>query len=408
MEPGKDTERKSGNGPERTTERKPGSGAGRTTERKSGSSAERTMEIKSENGLRKNDRENGTKVRNRRNGKIGGKEMSDTWNDGITEKTKFGEMMRLPGIAPFQDYILRGHFWKNDILPLVTPEFFPGKAEDIVYGLQRLKELGDSGIRPVYLYDPPFADKRMADVNVIPFPARGGEEKPYAIIIPGGSFITTFALTEGFPIAAKLNEMGYSAFVLSYQIDGVGLFPRPFDDIAAAIRWIDQHAAEVHAKPGVYFAAGFSAGAAIDSLWGTKQVGYAHYGLPKPRALFTIYGPINRRKNPPLPGRTYEDSNRVCFGILPDGLKLEGVTMEPCYADEMLDGDYPPSFIGGCKDDPIVNPAHWNGLKEALDLAGVQNVLEVGESGGHGYGLGRNTAVKGWLERAVQFMERQE
>ena len=323
----------------------------------------------------------------------------------ITTTAKFGEMMAMPGIAPFKDYILRGHYWKNEILPLITPEFFPGKAEDIVYGLERLNELGESGIRPVYLYEPPYADKRMADVTLIPFPAEGGEKKPYAIVIPGGSFITTFAVTEGFPIAAKLNEMGYTAFVLSYQIDGVGVFPGPFDDIAAAIRWVDANGAEVHAKPGEYFAAGFSAGATIDSLWGTKQMGYARYGLPKPKALFTIYGPINRRKNPPLAGRSYEDINRVCFGILPDGTKLDGITKEPVYADEVLDGDYPPSFIGGCADDPLVNPAHWPCLKEALDKAGVPAVLEVGKTGGHGYGLGRNTAVNDWIERAVQFME---
>lgn len=325
----------------------------------------------------------------------------------IDVSEKFGDMMRLPGIAPFKDYILRGHYWKNDVLPFVTPEFFPGKEEDIVYGLRRLNELGESGIRPVYLYDPPYEDPRMADVTVIPFPVPGGEERPYAVIIPGGSFITTFSVTEGFPIAAKLNEMGYSAFVLSYQIDGVGLFPRPLDDIAAAIRWIDENAAAVHAKPGDYFAAGFSAGAAIDSLWGTKQKGYAHYGLARPRALFTIYGPINRRINPPLPGRTYDDGLRVCFGIFPDGLILDGITMEPYYADELLDSDYPPSFIGGCKDDQIVNPAHWHGLKEALDRAGVPSVLEIGETGGHGYGLGRNSSVKGWLERAVGFMNAQ-
>ena len=317
---------------------------------------------------------------------------------------KFGEMMVLKGIAPFKDYILRGHYWKNEILPYVTPEFFPGKSEDIVYGLRRLRELGECGIRPVRLYQPPYEDKRMEDVTVIPFPAEGGEKKPYALIIPGGSFITTFAVTEGFPIAAKLNEMGYSAFVLSYQIDGVGLMPRPLCDIAAALRWIDAHASEVHARPGDYFAAGFSAGAAIDSLWGTKQAGYAHYDLAKPRALFTIYGPINRGKNPPLPGRSYEDGLRVCFGILPDGTDLPGITQTPYYADEMLDGDYPPSFIGGCKDDPIVNPLHWYGLKAALDRAGVPAVLEVGERGGHGYGLGRNTSVNGWVERAVEFM----
>lgn len=322
----------------------------------------------------------------------------------ITENIKFADIQKLPGIEPFKDYILRGHYWKCDILPYVTPEFFPGKAEDIVYGLERLNELGEAGVKPIYLYEPPYEDRRMADVNIIPFAVEGGENKPYALIIPGGSFITTFSITEGFPIAAKLNELGYSAFVLSYQIDGVGLMPRPLDDIAAAIRWIDANAEKVHAKAGDYFAAGFSAGAALDSLWGTKQVGYEHYGLARPRALFTVYGPINRRKNPPLPGRTYEDGLRVCFGIFPDGTVIDAFTKEPYYADDLLDSDYPPSFIGGCKDDNLVNPQHWYSLKEALEKAGVPALLEVGETGGHGYGLGRNTDAKGWVERAVSFM----
>lgn len=318
--------------------------------------------------------------------------------------TRFGEIMELPGIAPFRDYILRGNFWKCEILPLVTPEFFPGKERDIVYGLKRLNELGEAGIRPIYLYSAPYEDRRMADVNVIPFPVEGGEKKPYALIIPGGSFITTFSITEGFPIAAKLNELGYSAFVLSYQIGGVGLMPRPLDDVAAALRMIDANASKLHAKAGDYFAAGFSAGAALDSLWGTKQCGYAHYGLERPRALFTIYGPINRIKYPPIPGRTYEAGNIVCWGILPDGTVLDGLTKEPLCADELLDGDYPPSFIGGCGDDPVVNPQHWYGLKEALDRAGVPALLEVGDSGGHGYGLGSGCSAKDWLLRALDFM----
>lgn len=322
----------------------------------------------------------------------------------FNENSKFEEIEKLPGIKPFKDYILRGHYWKNDILPYVTPEFFPGKAEDIVYGLKRLNELGESGIRPVYLYDPPFDDKRKADVNIIPFPVDGGEEKPYALVIPGGSFITTFSLTEGFPIAARLNDMGYSAFVLSYQIDGVGLMPRPLDDIAVALKWIDEHAEEVHAKPGDYFAAGFSAGAMLDALWGTKQAGYEHYGAKKPRALFTVYGPINRKKVPPMPGRTYDEGNRVCYGILEGGMTVEGISSEPCYTDELLDGDYPPSFIGGSQDDPIVNPMHWITLKDALDKAGVPAVLEIGRTGGHGYGLGSRTASRDWLIRAVKFM----
>ena len=38
-----------------------------------------------------------------------------------------------------------------------------------------------------------------------------------------------------------------------------------------------------------YIVCGFSAGGNLTALWGTKNHGYAAYGLPKPEALFPIY-----------------------------------------------------------------------------------------------------------------------
>ena len=75
--------------------------------------------------------------------------------------------------------------------------------------------------------------------------------------------------------------------------------------------------------------------------------------------------------------------------------------------DELADGDYPPCYLSGCEDDSLVNPECWKRMKKRLDECGVPAVLEIGKNGGHGYGLGRNTEVKGWLDRAVEFMCRQ-
>ncbi|MDO4489191.1 MAG: alpha/beta hydrolase [Eubacteriales bacterium] len=326
----------------------------------------------------------------------------------ITAKTKFADIQKLPGIEPFKDFILRGDFWIGDILPHLTPDYFTGRGEDIVYGLNKLNEQGEKGVKPIFLYESPYDDKRKATVNIIPFSVEGGEKRPYALVIPGGGFYSTYSTTEGFPIAAKLNEMGYSAFILSHQIGGVGLMPRPLEDVSEALKYIDSHAAELHASPHDYFALGFSAGAVVDALWGTKEAGYEKYGQARPRALFTVYGPINKRKNPSTNQRAAEENMIRCYGIFPDGMEIEGITTKPLYADDLVDADYPPSYIAGCMDDELVSPNHWYGLKEALDKAGVPAVLDIGEQGKHGFGLGTGTSMEGWLERAVIFMNEQQ
>lgn len=46
---------------------------------------------------------------------------------------------------------------------------------------------------------------------------RDGKKHPFAIICPGGAYSMVCSFVEGLPYAKRLNEQGYSAFVLYYR-----------------------------------------------------------------------------------------------------------------------------------------------------------------------------------------------
>ena len=58
-------------------------------------------------------------------------------------------------------------------------------------------------------------DPEKEKYSIIWFPT--GKKAPFAISIAGGGYNGVCSLMEGFPVAAKLNEMGINAFVLDYR-----------------------------------------------------------------------------------------------------------------------------------------------------------------------------------------------
>lgn len=61
------------------------------------------------------------------------------------------------------------------------------------------------------------------------------------MIAPGGGFAYVGSVHEGFPFAAKIAEHGYHAFVLRYRLGN----RKATEDMAAAIDFIEEHAAEL-------------------------------------------------------------------------------------------------------------------------------------------------------------------
>ena len=58
---------------------------------------------------------------------------------------------------------------------------------------------------------------------------------PAIIICPGGGYSMICSFVEGLPYAKRLNEQGYSAFVLYYRCRKKARYPAPMEDLARAL-----------------------------------------------------------------------------------------------------------------------------------------------------------------------------
>lgn len=319
----------------------------------------------------------------------------------ITKDTPIRDIMALPSVASFSKYFLKGTNEASLALPDRTPGSFGTGCDAVIRGFDRLLELMDNGGECIPLYDDVSDDPDKAEVNLIPFPAPADKKlpgKPYVLVVPGGGWVNVWSVTEGYPIAAYLNERGYDAFVLTYRIAKEDLLPAPLDDMARAIRFIDDNAERFHVTKGSYVVTGFSAGGSLTAAWGTEQVGWAKYGMAAPKAVWPIYAPSTLRYiGEGTPG--HEGDLAVFTTGKKDGPRL-GV-----YAQAPFTAKYPPAFIACCRDDGLVNWHHSEYIAQCLEKAGVPHVLEVGAKGDHGFGDGSNTAEEGWIDRAIAFTD---
>lgn len=275
-------------------------------------------------------------------------------------------------------------------------------AEDIIYGVNRLQQIAESGTQ--YIYNV-YSDERIAEDsdlgNVKLFYLPGSRKEPFAILLAGGAYGAVCTLVESLPVAAKLNEMGMTVFCLNYRTAKAesfqqGLMPKPLDDLAEAYRFITDRAEKFGVEPGNYFVGGFSAGGHVAAMWGTEHLGCRKYNIPMPKILMLAY-----------PLVTIEDMNGELADYMAVGMFGTGYTEEIKKAYSVhrnIDANYPAVYIVQSMDDDAVSPEHAVYMGEALAAAGVRFQSERPKTGGHGFGLGSNTPISGWVERAVDFM----
>ncbi len=170
----------------------------------------------------------------------------------ITPNMTFGQVAVMPEFAGFGEYLMicRPTTWERMWnLPLVSgPNAAPDSyaSQRIVRGVQRIVDLADSGKRIAYdIWDEKSCcrDPTRRTTKLFFFP--GEPRKPFVLVIAGGGYQSVCNAMEGFPSAVELNEAGYNAFVLSYRVRIKPLMPRPIEDVARALRFIKEHAAEI-------------------------------------------------------------------------------------------------------------------------------------------------------------------
>ena len=225
------------------------------------------------------------------------------------------------------------------------------------------------------------------------FVLRDGKKHPAAILIPGGAYRAVCSFIEGVPIARKLNERGISAVILYYRVRRKASYPAPMDDLARAVRECLEKADELGLDMDSYSVWGASAGGHLAGSFGTENMGYIKYGLPKPSALILEYPVISM-----MPGLTH--------GVTHDNLLGKNATREMeelSSIEKHVTKNYPPTYVwcGDC--DETVPPENTRIMAEQLEKTGVRNLCDVFPGVGHGVGPGTGTSAEGWIDTAVSF-----
>lgn len=288
------------------------------------------------------------------------------------------------------------------------------RATAVKYGKERIQQLIEQGRfrqLPLYTMDEISQKKSLGEVRLSIFPNDTGERRKYVIVCPGGGYAHCVTGQEGYPIAAKLNEMGYTAFVLEYRTGFHCGGYAPMQDLARAVKSIEEHHEELNVDPEDYAICGFSAGGNLAGVFGGKEHGYAKYGVRKPGALILGYPwtNVNHWLDHPY--------WNIWKGLIGIWLSERGLlfmfgpyaskkTRSSLCVQNYITPDYPPTYMMAGSNDLLVPASHHAAvLKQALKREGVRHVYEQFWGLPHGIGLAVNTRAEGWLEYAVAFWE---
>lgn len=327
----------------------------------------------------------------------------------VTKDVTIGQLCESGEWKPFSDYFftkMTDDVWNN------TLEHYGFEKCGFEETLDRLKEKGDTACRlyGIYADEEIEAEPDKEAVKLIYMPAETA--KPYVLVCPGGAYARQWGIIEGLAIGARLNKLGYPAFVLYYRTlqkppFTVPLKTKPVEDLAKAIRWITDRGDQFHVKTEGYAVAGFSAGAHLTAEWGTVNLGARNFDLPQPAALILGYPAVSMDVfydgMEQLTGSAKETASYFLARM--EGEDFTRESLQKYSINLHMDEKYPPVYLVACKDDPVVPIVSSYIMKEKLEELKIPYRAEIAGQGGHSFGVGDKTELDGWVERAVKFWE---
>ena len=257
--------------------------------------------------------------------------------------------------------------------------------QPIIYGLEHLVERCKAG--QVF-----YSCSHQPHTGLAVFPLK--KRSKCVIICPGGGYFNVCSLAEGYPIAARLNELGYAAVVVNYRTNGNAAAPNPMEDLASAVRFVFDHADEWNLDMEGYAVMGFSAGGHLAASFGTSSLGYAHYGLPKPGCMMLAYPVVTMGEF------AHAGSRELLLGKDADKTLVDSYSIE-----KQVDAAYPKTFLWQCDRDDVVPVENSRMLAASLEHWDIPHQYELFPGTAHGWGLATDTAADGWVDRAVTFWE---
>ena len=321
---------------------------------------------------------------------------------GISEKTTFGELKAVPEFAEFADHLMVQSAEDAAGLEAVSLGAACGeRAEIIVSAARWVQERAAAG--QVKLLDLWSASDRAAvpekeRTGLLFFAGEAG--KPYIILCAGGAYVSVCNVLEAFPAAKVFAEKGYNVFALTYRVAESPLLPAPQEDLAQAVRVIESRAEELHVLPGDYAVCGFSAGGHLAGSFGTDNLGYAAYGVPKPVTLMLAYPATSAYVFQP------EDPVGAAYIDTMIGETRAKEAMDAASAERNMSENYPPVFLTHSRDDGTVPFRSSELLAERLEQLGIPYRFKPVNGCDHGFSSGFGESEH-WLDEAAEFFEEQ-
>lgn len=323
---------------------------------------------------------------------------------GVTPDTTMAELRSQPSIAASGVYT---YCYGEDMCESLsaycaqqTLESYIGNnaGEDCAAALNLVIDNYNSGVQVTHkIYTPEqiATEPAKARAELYYFPSNTQNAR-YAIVV-GGNFTTiSGAFTEGFASVRQLHEMGYAVFVLRYRMwfDMGG--NAPLDDLGAAAQYITAHAEEFDVQTANYAVIGYSAGGHLAGLFGSREVGWARFGVPKPGALILAY-PINN----------YMEGKPV-YHVFYDAFDYDWKYYWSNISD-LVTADFPPVYFWYGQNDLTLKllwlPEQCEALNKALERCGVEHKMVVYNNAPHSSSIGCGTDAEGWLSAAAAFWD---
>ena len=228
------------------------------------------------------------------------------------------------------------------------------------------------------------------------------------MLIPGGGYERVVLDKEGYETARRLNEAGYTCFVLFYRMPGDGWAAggdAPLQDAQRGVRLIRSKAASMGFSPDRVAIMGFSAGGHLAANLTVRfdaptyaPIDAADQLPAKPNLSALVYPVISTD-----PSIAHAGSRKQL--LVKDASPERALELSP---EKQVREGLSPVFLLHAVDDKTVPVENTIAMFTALKAKAVPTEMHVFEEGGHGFGL-RSTAempVSAWPGLFMAFAKR--
>lgn len=218
------------------------------------------------------------------------------------------------------------------------------------------------------------------------------------LVIPGGGYAGVAINHEGHDVAKRLNDLGYSAYVLLYRIPKEETMSNkkfgPLQDAQYAIAQIREENPKKQVVVIGFSAGGHLAGS-LSNLFEHPQTPYLEKANLRPDYSVLCYPVLTMEQ-----GVTHQGSKQNLIG--PE-FKAEDV--ELFSLEKQVDETNQPTFLMSAKDDKAVPIENSYRYQKALNSYNILNTLFTYEEGGHGFGLINKTDSRDWFAAMMEWLQ---